>query len=199
MEKLAEDAVSLMDALDIDKVHWVGLSMGGMIGQCLALEHKERLLSLVLCDTSAYIPEGAQPIWDERVKKVYENGLGAIVDETMERWFTPSFSRKNPSAFESIRRQFLATSLEGYLGCIDAIRKINYLERLNDIHIPTLIIVGDDDLGTPVSLSEEMHKRIAQSKLFIIPSARHLSNYEQPEAFNTALLRFLIDAQSLSE
>jgi 3-oxoadipate enol-lactonase len=198
IDELGKDAISIMDALKIDNVHWIGLSMGGMIGQYIALEYKERLLSLVLCDTSAYIPEEAQKIWDERIKKVREKGLEAIVDETMERWFTPSFSLKNPSAFYSIRRQFLQTSLEGYLGCVDAIRKLNYLERLREINIPALIIVGEEDIGTPVFLSEEMHKRIAHSKLFIIPSARHLSNYEQPESFNNAILKFMLNLQSSS-
>jgi pimeloyl-ACP methyl ester carboxylesterase len=90
-----------------------------------------------------------------------------------------------------IRKQFLATPAEGYAGCIEAIRKLNTLDRLSNIKLPTLIMVGEDDPGTPVSASEAMHKKISNSKLVILPSARHLSNVEQPEAFNTHLLTFL--------
>jgi pimeloyl-ACP methyl ester carboxylesterase len=90
-----------------------------------------------------------------------------------------------------IRKEFLATPREGYMGCIEAIRKLNYLDRLPEIKIPTLIMVGEDDPGTPVAASEAMHRRIPNSRLVIIPSARHLSNVEQPEAFNTNLLGFL--------
>jgi pimeloyl-ACP methyl ester carboxylesterase len=90
-----------------------------------------------------------------------------------------------------IRKQFLATSVEGYIGCLEAIRKLNYLERLAEINLPTLIMVGEDDPGTPVAASKAMHQRIKNSRLVILPSARHLSNVEQPEAFNTALIRFL--------
>jgi pimeloyl-ACP methyl ester carboxylesterase len=90
-----------------------------------------------------------------------------------------------------IRKQFLATPKEGYAGCIEAIRKLNTLDRLSGIKVPTLIMVGEDDPGTPVSASEAIHKKVSNSTLVIIPSARHLSNVEQPEAFNTNLLTFL--------
>jgi 3-oxoadipate enol-lactonase len=191
LELLAKDVVALLDALGIDQVHWVGLSMGGMIGQSVALNDPKRLKSLALCDTAAVIPAEAQPIWEERIDAVRAKGVESQVEATIERWFTPSFLRQNPPILGVIRKQFLATSKEGYLGCIEAIRRLNYLDRLSEIKIPTLIIVGEDDPGTPVTASEAMHKRIANSKLVIIPSARHLSNVEQPEVFNTNLLTFL--------
>jgi 3-oxoadipate enol-lactonase len=90
-----------------------------------------------------------------------------------------------------IRKQILATSVQGYIGCAEAIRKLNYLDRLSGIRMPTLIMVGEDDPGTPVSASQAIHERISNSKLVVLPSARHLSNVEQPEAFNAALLAFL--------
>jgi pimeloyl-ACP methyl ester carboxylesterase len=111
----------------------------------------------------------------------------------MERWFTPSFLSKNPPSLEIIRKQFLATPVEGYIGCSEAIRKLNYLNRLSGIDMPTLILVGEEDPGTPVSAAEAIHERIKDSSLVIIPSARHLSNVEQPGAFNSALLGFLKD------
>ncbi len=191
LELLGDDAIGLLDALSIDRVHWIGLSMGGMIGQSIALNHSNRLKSLALCDTGAVIAADAQPIWQERLDAVREKGVASQVEATMERWFTPSFLKLNLPMLGVIRKQFLATPAEGYRGCIEAIRKLNYLDRLSEIKIPTLIMVGEDDPGTPVAASEAMHKRIANSKLVIIKSARHLSNVEQPQVFNANLLSFL--------
>jgi len=191
LEMLGEDAIGLLDALSIDKVQWVGLSLGGMIGQSVALNYPKRLRSLVLSDTAAAIAPEAQSIWEERIDAIREKGVESQLEPTMERWFTPSFLRQNPPMFEVIRKQFLTTTAQGYLGCIEAIRKLNYLDQLSEIKIPTLILVGEDDPGTPVAASEAMHKKISNSKLVIIKSARHLSNIEQPEAFNATLLTFL--------
>ena len=191
LELLGEDAVALLDVLEIEKVHWIGLSMGGMIGQSVALNYPKRLQSLALCDTMAVVPEEAQPIWQERIDAVRDRGVASQLEPIMERWFTPSFLKLNPYILGVIRNEFLATPAQGYLGCIYAIRKLNYLDRLSAIKIPTLIMVGEDDPGTPVSASEAIHQRIPDSKLVIIKSARHLSNVEQPEDFNTNLITFL--------
>jgi len=191
LEVLRDDVIGLLDALNINQIHFIGLSMGGMIGQSLALSFPHRLRSLALCDTASVIPQEAQPIWQERINKTLSKGMEAQVDETMERWFTPSFLRQSSPMVEIIRKQILATSVQGYVGCAEAIRKLNYLDQLSKIKIPTLMMVGEDDPGTPVSASEAMHKRLSNSKLVILPSARHLSNIEQAEAFNTTLLKFL--------
>jgi 3-oxoadipate enol-lactonase len=191
LELLGEDVIGLLDALSINKVHFVGLSMGGMIGQSLALNYVHRLRSLALCDTAAIIPQEAQPIWQERIEKTLDKGMASQVDETMARWFTPSFLKQNPPMLDLIRKQILATPVVGYLGCAEAIRRLNYLDRLSEIKMPTLIMVGEDDPGTPVSASKAIHERISNSKLVILPSARHLSNIEQTQAFNSVLLEFL--------
>jgi len=193
LELLADDVIGLLDVLKIDRVHYVGLSIGGMIGQSLALNHAHRLRSLALCDTAAIVPSEAQPVWQERIDKALSKGMEAQVDETMERWFTPSFLKQRPPMVEIIRKEILATSVQGYIGCAEAIRKLNYLDRLSEIKLPTLIMVGEDDPGTPVSASEAIHKHLSNSKLFILPSARHLSNIEQAMAFNEILLKFLKD------
>ena len=191
IEQLGEDAVGLLDALGIEKVHWVGLSMGGMYGQCLALNHAHRLMSLVLCDTGSIMPEEAQPIWQERIDEARAGGMEARLPSTLETWFTPSYVKEAPPGLASIREQFLSTPVTGYIGCIQAIRKLNYIDRLSEIKLPTLIIVGKEDTGTPVEASEAMHERIQGSKLVIIPDAAHLSTVAQPEAVNRALLDFL--------
>ena len=191
LEMLAEDAVALLDALGIDGVHFVGLSIGGMIGQGLALNHASRLKSLVLCDTSAVMPSEAQPILQQRIEAARQNGMAEQVDGTLERWFTPEYLKANPPEVEMIRQQIRSTPLAGYIGCSEALRGLNYLERLPEITLSTLIIVGEEDPGTPVAAAEAIHERIAGSRLVILPSARHLSNIEQAEAFNRALLDFL--------
>jgi 3-oxoadipate enol-lactonase len=191
LEQLGFDAISLLDALGVERVHWVGISMGGMIGQELALNHPDRILSLSLCDTAAILPPEAQPLWQERIEAARAKGLKALVEATLERWFTPAFLAKNSAQVEQIRGQFLATPVAGYIGCSEAIRGLNYLDRLPEIQIPTLIIVGEDDPGTPVAVSEAIQKRIAGSRLVVLPKAAHLSNWEQSQAFNQALLEFL--------
>ncbi len=193
LEFLAEDVIGLLDALDMDRVAFVGLSMGGMIGQCLALNYPQRLKSLVLCDTASVVPAEAQPVWLERLDKVNTKGMEAIVEETLERWFTPTFLRREPPMVKLIREQILATSVRGYVGCAEAIRRLNYLDRISRIQTPTLIMVGEEDPGTPVSAAKAMHERILGSTLVVLPSARHLSNVEQAKDFNAALLTFLRD------
>ncbi len=196
LELLGEDAIGLLDQLGMDQVHWVGLSMGGMIGQSIALNHPHRLRSLALCDTAAIIPAEAQPIWNERIEGVRNIGMESQFETAMERWFTPSFLGLNPPILTLIKEEFSATPAEGYIGCAGAIRRLNYLSRLSEINLPTFIIVGEDDPATPVSASEAIHERIRNSKLVILPSTRHLSNVEQAEAFNTHLLKFLKEVQS---
>jgi 3-oxoadipate enol-lactonase len=123
--------------------------------------------------------------------KARTKGMEALLDQTMERWFSPSFLKQDSKMLALIRQQLLATPVSGYIGCAEAIRRLNYLERLSEIKVPTLIMVGEKDPGTPVSVSVAMRERISNSKLVILPSARHLSNVEQADAFNAALLNFL--------
>lgn len=191
LEELGEDAVALMDKLGLDVVHWVGLSMGGMIGQAIALYHADRLRSLSLCDTASIIPEEAQPTWEERIRRAREQGMEALAQETLERWFTPPYLSQNTPDIQRIRSSFLSTLVAGFVGCSEAIRRLDYLERLSEIAMPTLIIVGEQDLGTPVAAAQAMHERISGSKLRVLPSAAHLSNVEQAEPFNETLLAFL--------
>jgi 3-oxoadipate enol-lactonase len=191
LEQLVEDAVAMLDALKIDRVHWVGLSMGGMIGQGLALGYPGRLNSLVLADTTAVIPAEAQPVWQERIDAVADGGMQVVAESTLERWFTPDYLKQHYSEIDRIRQQILATPVAGYIGCSEAIRRLNYLERLDAVPTATLIMVGADDPGTPVTASEAMHAQIKNSSLVVIPQAAHLSNIEQADIFNDHLMAFL--------
>ena len=159
-ELLAGDVVGLLDGLGLSKIHFMGLSMGGMIGQALGLFHSHRLLSLTLCDTAAANPPGSREIWEERINLVRKEGLAPLLDPTLERWFTPEFVQQTSPILEKIRQQFLATSINGYVGCSQAIMALDYLEKLGKIQIPTLIVVGEEDPGTPVSAAQAIQERI---------------------------------------
>jgi 3-oxoadipate enol-lactonase len=189
--QLVADAVALMDALGIQKVHFVGLSMGGMIAQGLALNHAERVTCLALCDTSAFMPPEAQPIVQDRIDTARREGMPALVDSTLSRWFTaPYLQRKGPGV-DMIRNIFLKSPVAGYIGCTEAIRQLNYIKELPRIKNPTLIMVGADDPGTPVAAARAIHECIAGSQLVVISSASHLCNIEQAEVFNKTLVEFL--------
>jgi 3-oxoadipate enol-lactonase len=194
LDQLVADAVALMDALDIKKVSFVGLSMGGMIAQGLALKHADRLDRLVLCDTSAFMPPEAQPIVQERIDTARREGVPALVDSTLARWFTPPYLQKKGPGVDEIRNILMNSSAAGYIGCTEAIRRLNYIDQLARISNPTLIIVGAEDPGTPVAAAQAIHERIAGSRLVVIPSASHLSNIEQPDVFNRNLVEFLAEA-----
>jgi len=191
LEQLAEDVRALLQALRIPKTHFMGISMGGMIGQVLALKNPGMLQSLILCDTSSRIPEEALPIWEERIGLAQKQGMDALVESTMERWFTASFRRKPLPALDKIRGMIRTTPVKGYVGCSRAIMRLNLTERLREITLPSFIIVGEEDPGTPVAASQVIHEQIKGSELVILKSAAHLSNIEQQDAFNTAVMAFL--------
>ena len=191
LELLADDLHGLLQALGVSSTHFVGLSMGGMIGQTYALKYPGRFKSLALCDTTSRYPAEAAGVWTERIKTVEAQGMEPLVAPTLERWFTEPFRKSRPEVVERVAAMIRTTSAPGYVGCSHAIPKINLTARLKEIGCPTVVIVGKDDPGTPVAMAEEIHQALPGSKLVIIPSAAHLSNLEQPEAFNQALADFL--------
>lgn len=191
LDQLAEDARALLLALGIPRTHFVGLSMGGFIGQILALKYPEMLQSLVLCDTTSRIPPEARPVWDERIRVARTQGMEPHVEPTIARWFTAPFRQGRPDVTDPVRATIRGTNPQGYIGCCQAIAALDLTDRLHAITVPTLIIVGEDDPSTPVAASRTIHERIKGSELLILKPASHLSNLEQPEAFNQAILAFL--------
>jgi 3-oxoadipate enol-lactonase len=192
LEQLADDLKGLLDALKIERCHFVGLSMGGMIGQVAALRFPLRFASLVLADTTSRYPAEMRGVWDERIAAVRTaQGMSAIVPATLERWFTASFRERRPDVVAGIAERIRATPVAGYVGCAHAISRINLTARLPTIACPVLVIVGEEDRGTPPAMAEEIVQAIAGARLQRIPQAAHLSNLEQPEAFNAALGGFL--------
>ncbi len=196
LDLLADDLHGLLAALGVKSTHFVGLSMGGMIGQTFALKYPGMFTSLALCDTTSRYPAEASGLWAERIKTVETQGMEPLVAPTLERWFTAPFRKARPEVVQKVAAMIRATSTPGYVGCSYAIPKINLTARLKEIRCPALVIVGKDDPGTPVAMAEEIHHALPGSKLVIIPSAAHLSNLEQPDAFNHALGEFLDKAKA---
>ena len=191
LDQLADDARALLQALGISRTHWVGLSMGGMIGQTLALGHPELFASLSLCDTSSRIPSEAKPLWADRIKTAETKGMEPLVEPTLARWLTAPFRERRKDVADKVATMIRSTPPRGYAGCCHAISALDLTDRISAISIPTFIIVGEEDQGTPVAASKVMNERIKGSELVILPSAAHLSNLEQPEAFTGALTAFL--------
>lgn len=188
---LAEDVRALLDRLGVAKAHWVGLSMGGMIGQAFALEHPDRLDRLVIANsTSAYGPEG-RTIWQSRIKLVEEGGLGAIREMVSQRYFSEAFRREHADTVKKVMDRFMETPAQGYLGCCEAIRELDFSSHLAAIKAPTLVIAGSEDAGTPVAMSEAIAKGIPGAKLEVIAGASHLSAVEKPSEFADLVIRFL--------
>jgi 3-oxoadipate enol-lactonase len=191
LDELSEDVCALLQALGITRTHFIGLSMGGMIGQIIAIKYPQMLQSLVLCDTMSRVPTEAKPMWDDRIHTAETGGMEPLVEPTLARWFTEPFRQKGSPVLDQVRTMIRSTPPRGYTGCCHAIAALNLTDHLKAITLPTLIIVGEDDPATPVAASHVIHEQIRGSELVILKSAAHLSNLEQPEAFNQALTAFL--------
>ena len=188
---LAGDVVRLLDHLKIERVAFVGLSIGGMIGQYLAIHHADRLRCVALCSTTSAIPEAGRAMWDERIAAVGSGGMAPQVAPTLERWFTAPYRAAHPEVMEWIGGMIRSTPVAGFIGCGRAIQGLNLTAALPKIKVPTLVMPGEKDPGTPPALSEVIHKAIAGSEYAVVPDAAHLANVEQAPVFTEMVMRFL--------
>jgi len=191
LEQLADDLKGLLDALGIKQTHYAGLSMGGMIAQAFALKYPGVFQSMVLADTTSRRPPNAAQMWGERIQNAQTKGMGAIVQGTLERWFTEPYRNARKDVMEKIGNDIRDTPVNGFAGCCHAISKVDYLDQLKEIKVPALVIVGEQDHGTPPEAARAIQANLPGSELKIIPSAAHLSNVEQAQVFNDAMLGFL--------
>lgn len=189
IDLLADDAASLIAATGVGPVHFVGLSMGGMIGQQLAIRHPQLVRSLALCDTASEMPP--RSMWEERFAVARAEGIEGLVESTIKRWFVASFIESDPQAVAAVRAFILQTRPEGYIACASAVRDMSQTHLLRRITAPTIIIVGRDDPACTLAASEVLHREIAHSTMHVIDNAAHLSNIEKPQEFNEILLEFL--------
>ena len=177
MQALAGDVATVLDALAIPRVHYIGLSIGGMIGQALAIEHGAKLISAM---------------WEERMSTVRRaNSLEPLADGTVERWFTDAFRQSKPGRWKQIRDTVAATTPAGYLGCSAAILNFDFTAKLPSLRIPVLVVCGADDPGTPASENRRLAGLVPGGRYEEIPGMRHFPNVEAPDAFNRIMMGWL--------
>lgn len=189
--QLSDDVYQLLQHLGVKKTHWLGLSLGGMIGQTLAVQHPEIIDHAVIADSSGRGSPAGAVAWGERAALARQQGLQVLVQPTLQRWFTDNFREKNPSLMEDIGQMIANTSVDGYAGCCAAIAQLDTLDQLRGLKIPCLIMVGDKDMGTPPAMSELIHNHWPSSQYKILSDAAHIANIEQAQAFTDALMGFL--------
>jgi 3-oxoadipate enol-lactonase len=189
MEMLSRDSLAVADAVGAKKFNWCGLSLGGMVGQWLGANAPERLNRLVISNTNFFYAE-KQP-WDDRIKLVTEKGMEALATPMMERWFTPETRTRSPEKVARVRAMLTATSVDGFVGCCQAIRAMDFRETNKQNSVPTLVMVGAKDNATLPAYGEEMVKQMKNAKLATIPDAAHISNVEQPKIYADTVIRFL--------
>lgn len=189
IDLLGNDFITLLDELKIDKVYFCGLSMGGLIGQWLGIHHPKRLLKLILSNTDSKI--GTVENWNDRIKTIQNEGMQAIVEGTMERWFTDDFRKNNPNRIAEIKSVFAKNNALGYTNSCAAVRDADFRNDLHKITTETLVITGTEDAVTNVEQAELLVKAIPNASLKVLP-ARHLSATELPKTYSQVLIDFIV-------
>jgi 3-oxoadipate enol-lactonase/4-carboxymuconolactone decarboxylase len=189
IEQLGNDVLELMNELNIEIACFCGLSMGGLIGQWLGINHPDRFKKIVLSNTGAKI--GNDKRWNDRIEIISKSGMNAIVDDTMERWFTDVFSVNNPESVAETKAMFLRSDIEGYSNCCKAIRDADFRENLSKLSVETLVITGDEDPVTNVEQAEYIVSKVPNAVLKLLP-ARHLSATELPKEYANMLIDFFV-------
>ncbi|MEZ5657176.1 MAG: 3-oxoadipate enol-lactonase [Burkholderiaceae bacterium] len=190
-EDLVADVIALMDLNRIDKAHFMGLSMGGMTALGLALAHAERFKGLICCAARADGPPGFAAMWDERIAQVRAQGMGGLVQGTLERWLTEGFRQRQPAQTERIGQMIRNTDPAGYVGCAQAIQQLDYLRHLEKVSVPMLYVGGEVDAGAMPDVMQAMADRTPGGIYRMIPDAAHIVNIDNQDAFDAAIAPFL--------
>lgn len=188
IEQLGRDVLALLDSLGLDRIHFCGLSLGGMIGIWLGIHAPARLNRLVLSNTAARI--GTREGWNARIATVRKDGMKAVAATVIERWFTPGFRASSPEKVAQAQRMLEQTPAEGYAACCAAIRDMDQRDTVAQIKAPTLVIYGASDSVIPLPDAHFLAQQIKGAKKLELPAA-HLSNVEQSDAFTQAVSNFL--------
>ena len=188
IEQLSRDVLALLDALNIQRANFCGLSMGGMIGMWLGLNAPSRLEKIVLCNTGAKI--GSEKGWNSRIELVRKDGLKAVAAGVLERWFTPEFRARAPQVWESALQMLEAAPPEGYAACCAAVRDYDARETIAAIRVPALVIAGGKDSATPPADGRFISEQIPGAR-YVELNAAHISNIEAAERFTAELIQFL--------
>jgi 3-oxoadipate enol-lactonase len=188
IDELGRDALAIMDALELEQVHWMGLSKGGMIGQWLLTHAPERIGRAVLANTGSHMPP--PDLWNQRIRTALDKGMEELTPGVIERWFTPEFRAREPETVQKIVRMLHTTPAHGYAGSCSAIRDMDQRESIRSVTNPVLVVVGSRDPATPPEMGKRIADTIRGARIVTLDAA-HLSNIEQAEAFNQAVIDFL--------
>lgn len=188
MERYGRDALAILDDLNISRVHWCGLSMGGMVGQWLGANAPERFDRIILSNTSSYYPDPTN--WHTRIKAVQDGGLAAVADAVIGGWLTADFRERHPDIAAKMKSMLLATPVEGYIAACEVLSTLDQRALLPKIKSRTLVIAGRHDMATPVAAGEFIRSQIPGAALTLIDAA-HISNVEQAHAFSDIVIGFL--------
>lgn len=191
MAQMTDDAAALIDELQSGPVVWVGLSLGGMVAQELALRRPAGLAAVVIANSSARFDDAGRAAWLERIAAIEAGGMEAVADGTMARWFSPRFHHSQAAAVARWRRRLASNEARAYVAAGHAVRLHDTLDRLGQIRLPTLVIAGQLDQGTPVAMSEAIAERVPGARLAVMPGVAHMSALEEPAQFSALLEEFL--------
>jgi 3-oxoadipate enol-lactonase len=192
LAELASDVAALIEALGVGPVDYVGLSVGGMIGEALAIGLPRNVASLMLCEAPPAALKNARDIWSPRMAAARAaNALEPIADATMERWLTPAFRARNPRRWQQIRDTVAATTVDGYCGTVAALSHFYFTAELPNLRVPALVLYGEDDKATSHEENERLAALIPGGRFVAFPRARHLPNVEDPNRFNAILCGWL--------
>ena len=189
LDQLAEDVRALLQVLKIARTHFIGLSMGGFIGQILGLKYPKMLGSLILCDTTSRVAPEAKPTWDERIRVARTQGMEPHVEPTISRWFTAPFREKRPEVVEPVRAMIRATPVNGFIGCAAALADHDYASTVAGVKHPVLFLVGEKDAPAPAM--RKLKEKLAGSRYVELAGAGHISNMDRPAEFTRAVAEFL--------
>jgi len=186
---LLDDALGLLDALGIAKSHFAGLSMGGATALGLAERHPDRLDRVIVCDSPCQSTPQSSQQWEERIAVAQKQGIDALVEPTVGRWFPPDTLAKNPPHLDKVRAMFRATPVNGFIGCAAALADHDYASAIASVKRPVLFLVGEKDAPAPAM--RKLHEKLPGSRYVELPGAGHISNMDRPAEFNRALQDFL--------
>jgi 3-oxoadipate enol-lactonase len=191
IDDLVDDAARLIRGWGRGPVAWIGLSMGGMVGQGLAIRYPELLRGAVLANTTARYPEAARPVWAARIAAVEEGGMAAVADAVVERYLNADYRAAHREEAAALRATLLRADPAGYVACCHAVASVDWLDRLPAVRTPTLVIAGGRDVGATPEMAEAIAERIAGAELRLFADASHLSVAEIPDSFFAAVSSFL--------
>ena len=190
-DDLTADTIAILDHFEVETADYIGLSLGGMTGLGLGLNHADRFRKIVCACARADAPPPFANSWDDRIDAITSGGMSAIWPGTLERWLTPDFVANNTAAIDILADDFMQTTVAGYIGCARALQTLDYKRRLGEMTTPVLYISGAEDMGAPPQVMQEMAETTPGSEYENIPNCAHIANLNQTDAFNSALQVFL--------